>query len=259
MSITLPYGDVREFAGKVALVTGGSRGIGRAIALAFAQLGCRVAICYRQSQAAAEAVCAEATEAGGKMRAYMADVGQSEAAHALVHTVIDEYGRIDILVNNAGVFPRAPVVDITDEEWEETLRSSLYSTFYCSRAVLPHMIRQGGGVIVNLGSIAGKRGSRFHAAYAAAKGGVFAFTRSLAKEAVTYGIRVNAVCPGRVETEIFGSQLDEAERARFLSEAPIGRLSTPEEVASAVVFLASSASSYVIGESLDVDGGLVMD
>ncbi|MGE5602249.1 MAG: SDR family NAD(P)-dependent oxidoreductase [Nitrososphaerales archaeon] len=259
MSVTLPYGDAREFEGKVALVTGGSRGIGRAIALAFARLGCRVAICYRQSQEAAEAVCADARAAGGEMRAYMADVGQSDAARGLVNAVVTDYGRIDILVNNASVFPRTPVVDITDEEWEETLRSGLYSTFYCSRAVLPHMIEQGGGIIVNLGSIAGKRGSRFHAAYAAAKGGVFAFTRSLAKEAIPYGIRVNAVCPGRVETEIFGSQLDEAERERFLREAPIGRLSTPEEVASAVVFLASSASSYVVGESLDVDGGLVMD
>lgn len=259
MSITLPYGDAREFEGKVVLVTGGSRGIGRAAALAFARLGCRVAICYRTSQAAAEAVCEEARAAGGEIRAFAADVGQSDAARGLVDAVMSGYGRIDILVNNAGVFPRTPVADITDEEWEETLRSSLYSTFYCSRAVLPHMIRQGGGAIINLGSIAGKRGSRFHAAYAAAKGGVFAFTRSLAKEAIPHGIRVNAVCPGRVETEIFGSQLDEAERERFVSEAPIGRLSTPEEVASAIVFLASSASSYVVGESLDVDGGLVMD
>ena len=170
-----------------------------------------------------------------------------------------ERGQIDILVNNAGVFPRTPVVDITDEEWEEVLRSNLYATFYCSRAVLPHMIARGSGIIVNMGSIAGKRGSAWHAAYAAAKGGVFAFTRSLAKEAIPHGIRVNAVCPGRVETEIFGAQLDAKERARFLAEAPIGRLSAPEEVASAVLFLASSASSYVVGETLDVDGGLVMD
>ncbi len=253
------YGDAAEFAGKVALVTGGSRGIGRAIALAFGQLGCRVAICYRASADAAEAVCAEARAAGGEMRAYLADVGQSAAAAGLVESVMRDFGRLDILVNNAGVFPRTPVVDIGDAEWEEVLRSNLYSTFYCSRAALPHMIRQGGGAIVNIGSIAGKRGSRFHAAYAAAKGGVFAFTRSLAKEAIPYGVRVNAVCPGRVETEIFGSQLDAAERARFLAEAPIGRLSTPDEVAAAVVFLAGSASSYVVGETLDVDGGLLMD
>lgn len=264
MSAGLPYGASSEFAGsefagKVALVTGGSRGIGRAIALAFARLGCSVAICYRESEAVAEAVCAEARALGGEMRAYGADVGRSSAATGLVDRVASELGRLDILVNNAGVFPRTPVVDITDEEWEEVLRSNLYSTFYCSRAALPHMIRQGGGVIVNIGSIAGKRGSRWHAAYAAAKGGVFAFTRSLAKEAIAQGIRVNAVCPGRVETDIFGAQLDEAERARFLREAPIGRFSTPDEVASAVVFLASSASSYVVGETLDVDGGLLMD
>jgi 3-oxoacyl-[acyl-carrier protein] reductase len=225
LSSKLPYLGAEEFAGKVALVTGGSRGIGRAIALAFARLGCRVAICYRQSAAAADAVCGEARTAGGEMRAYAADVGQSEAARGLVEAVAGEYGRIDILVNNAGVFPRTPVVDITDEEWEDVLRSNLFSTFYCSRAVLPLMIAQGGGIIVNIGSIAGKRGSRFHAAYAAAKGGIFAFTRSLAKEAIPHGIRVNAVCPGRVETEIFGSQLEEAERARCLREGPIGRLS----------------------------------
>lgn len=253
------FGAADEFAGKVALVTGGSRGIGRAIALAFATRDASVVICYRSDATAAGEVCAEAARNGLRVTAYRADVGWSEQARGLVETVLHEHGRIDILVNNAGVFPRTPVVDITDEEWEEVMRSNLYATFYCSRAVLPHMIERGSGIIINMGSIAGKRGSRGHAAYAAAKGGVFAFTRSLAKEAIPYGIRVNAVCPGRVETEIFGAQLDEKERARFLADAPIGRLSAPEEVASAVLFLASSASSYVVGETLDVDGGLVMD
>ena len=253
------FGHPDEFRGKVALVTGGSRGIGRAIALAFAARGATVAICYRSSADAAAEVRAAAAGAGGRIVAYQADVGWPAQAQALVETVLREHGRVDILVNNAGVFPRGPVADTTDEVWEETLRSNLHATFYCSRAVLPHMTNRGSGIIVNMGSIAGKRGSRWHAAYAAAKGGVFAFTRSLAKEVIADGIRVNAVCPGRVETEIFGEQLDERERARFLSEAPIGRLSAPEEVASAVLFLASSASSYVVGETLDVDGGLVMD
>jgi 3-oxoacyl-[acyl-carrier protein] reductase len=257
--VTAYYGAADEFAGKVALITGGSRGIGRAIALAFAARGATAAICYRSGATAAGEVAAEAERNGGRVTAYQADVGWSEQARALVETVLREHGRIDILVNNAGVFPRTPVVDITDEEWEEVMRSNLYATFYCSRAVLPHMMARGSGIIVNMGSIAGKRGSRWHAAYAAAKGGVFAFTRSLAKEAIPHGIRVNAVCPGRVETEIFGTQLDQSERARFIAEAPIGRLSAPEEVASAVLFLASGASSYVVGETLDVDGGLVMD
>ena len=121
------------------------------------------------------------------------------------------------------------------------------------------MMRQRSGVIINMGSISGKRGSRNHAAYAAAKGGLFAFMRSLAKEAIPYNIRVNAVCPGRVATDIFGEQMTPAELERFLREAPIGRLSTPDEVAQAVVFLASAASSYIVGETLDVDGGLSMD
>jgi 3-oxoacyl-[acyl-carrier protein] reductase len=257
--VTGYFGSADEFAGKVVLVTGGSRGIGRAIALAFAERGAKVVICYRSDERAAAGVCSEAERNGWRVTAHRADVGWSEQARGLIDAVLAERGRIDILINNAGVFPRTPVVDITDEEWEEVLRSNLYATFYCSRAVLPHMTARGSGIIVNMGSIAGKRGSRWHAAYAAAKGGVFAFTRSLAKEAIPYGVRVNAVCPGRVETEIFGAQLDEKERARFLAEAPIGRLSAPEEVAAAVLFLASSASSYVVGETLDVDGGLVMD
>ena len=193
------------------------------------------------------------------MTAAQADVGFSEQAQRLVDGVLAEHGRIDILVNNAGVFPRRPIVEIDDAEWEEVMRSNLYSAFYCSRAVLPAMMRQRSGVIVNIGSISGKRGSRNHAAYAAAKGGLFAFMRSLAKEAIPYNIRVNAVCPGRVATDIFGEQMTPAELERFLREAPIGRLSSPEEVAQAVVFLASDASSYIVGETLDVDGGLSMD
>ena len=253
------YLSTREFAGKVALVTGGSRGIGRAIVLAFAGLGCKVTFCYRSDRAAAESVCQEAAAYGWQVTAAQADVGFSDQAQRLVDGVLAEHGRIDILVNNAGVFPRRPIVEIDDAEWEEVMRSNLYSAFYCSRAALPTMMRQHGGAIVNIGSISGKRGSRYHAAYAAAKGGLFAFMRSLAKEAIPYNIRVNAVCPGRVATDIFGEQMTPAELERFLREAPIGRLSSPEEVAQAVVFLASDASSYIVGETLDVDGGLSMD
>jgi len=248
-----------EFVGKVALVTGGSRGIGRAIVLAFAGLGCKVTFCYRSDRAAAAAVCQEAAGRGWQVIAAQADVGFSDEAQRLVDGVLAEHDRIDILVNNAGVFPRRPIIEIEDGEWEEVLRSNLYSAFYCSRAVLPAMMRQRSGVMINIGSISGKRGSRYHAAYAAAKGGLFAFMRSLAKEAIPYGIRVNAVCPGRVATDIFGEQMTPAELERFLREAPIGRLSSPEEVAQAVVFLASDASSYIVGETLDVDGGLSMD
>ena len=248
-----------EFEGKVALVTGGSRGIGRAIVLAFAGLGCKVTFCYRSDRVAAEAACQEAAGRGWQMTAIQADVGFSEQAQRLVDGVLVEHGRIDILVNNAGVFPQRPIVDIGDAEWEEVMRSNLYSAFYCSRAILPAMMHRRSGVIINMGSISGKRGSRNHAAYAAAKGGLFAFMRSLAKEAIPYGIRVNAVCPGRVATDIFGEQMTPAELERFLREAPIGRLSSPEEVAQAVVFLASDASSYIVGETLDVDGGLSMD
>jgi 3-oxoacyl-[acyl-carrier protein] reductase len=248
-----------EFAGKVVLVTGGSRGIGRAIVLAFAARGAHVAFCFRADAAAAESVVREACGRGGAVTAVRADVGVSAAAAGLVADVLAQHGRLDVLVNNAGVFPRRPFTEISDAEWDEVLRTNLYSAFYCSRAALPAMIRQGKGAIINMASISGRRGSAFHAHYAAAKGGLLALTRSLAKEAIPHGIRVNAVSPGRIDTEmmVVGYQTEEA--ARLLRDVPIGRFGTPEEVAQAVVFLASDASSYLVGETIEINGGLLMD
>ena len=197
-----------EFGGKVALVTGGSRGIGRAIVLAFAERGCHVTFCYRSDRAAAATVCAAVRDAGGSahaVQAVQADVGQSDQAAALVAGVLAQLGRIDILVNNAGEFPRRPFVEISDAEWERVLRTNLYSAFYCSRAALPAMIAAKQGAIINMASISGRRGSAFHAHYATAKGGLLALTRSLAKEAIPYGIRVNAVSPGRIDTDMMVS------------------------------------------------------
>jgi 3-oxoacyl-[acyl-carrier protein] reductase len=249
----------RAFSGRAVLVTGGSRGIGRAVVLAFAAQGAQVAFCYRANRAAAETLCRETAAAGLAVTAHQADVSDPAAAAALVDAVAAQAGRLDVLVNNAGSFPTTPVTAMTPAEWDQVIRTNLSSVFYCCRAALPHMARQGSGSIVNLASIAGKRGSALHAHYAAAKGGVLAFTRSLAREAIAQGIRVNAVCPGRIATDLLLEEAGPQEAARWQADTPIRRLGTPEEVAAAVLFLASDAAAYIVGETLDVDGGLLMD
>jgi 3-oxoacyl-[acyl-carrier protein] reductase len=248
-----------EFRGKVALVTGGSRGIGRAVVLAFAGLGCHVVFCYRSDHDAAEAVCKAGWRAGWSVSAAQADAGQSDQVERLVAGVLAQYDRLDILVNNAGEFPRRPFVEISDAEWERVLRTNLYSAFYCSRAVLPAMITAKQGAIINVASISGRRGSAFHAHYAAAKGGMLALTRSLAKEAIPHGIRVNAVSPGRIDTDMMVVGYNPDEAGRLLRDVPSGRMGTPEEVADVIVFLASDASRYLVGETIEINGGLLMD
>jgi 3-oxoacyl-[acyl-carrier protein] reductase len=252
-------GDEPQLAGSVGLVTGGSRGIGRAVTLALAAAGCRVVFCYRRERKAADAVCAEAAAAGGEAVAHQADVSDRSAVATMVAHVLASYGRIDLLVNNAGIFPRTPVVKISDEEWEQVLRTNLTAAFYCCRAVLPPMIAARSGTIINIASIAGQRGSAYHAHYAAAKGGLIAFTRSLAREVIEYNIRVNAVAPGRIETDLLAAGATADERTRWQADTPIRRLGRADEVAAAVLFLASPASSYIVGETLSVNGGLLMD
>lgn len=245
------------FAGKQVLVTGGSRGIGRAVSLAFARSGARVAFCYQSDPVAAAEV--QQIGEGLQIEAYQADVADPAAAAALVAQVEERQGKVDVLVNNAGVFPAAWVVEMTDADWDKVVRVNLFSVFYCSRAVLPGMIAAGGGAIVNIASIAGQRGSARHAHYAAAKGGVLAFTRSLAREVIGHNIRVNAVSPGRIVTDLLLAQQNPQEQARWMADTPAQRLGMPEEVAEAVLFLASPASSYIVGETLAVNGGLLME
>ncbi|MCX6047980.1 MAG: SDR family NAD(P)-dependent oxidoreductase [Chloroflexi bacterium] len=251
--------SVPLFYGKVALVTGGSRGIGRAITLALAQAGCTVVFCYRAEHAAATALCQTAHAQAWPVSALCADVSNRPAVDQLIADVLAMHGRIDILVNNAGRFPRQSVLEMSDDDWENVLRTNLFSAFYCARAVLPTMIAANAGVIINIASIAGQRGSAYHAHYAAAKGGLLAFTRSLAREVIAHNIRVNAVAPGRISTEMLLEEVTDSEQERWRSDTPIRRLGTPEEVAAAVVFLASPASSYMVGETLSVNGGLLMD
>lgn len=245
-----------DFAGKRVLVTGGARGIGRAIVLAFARNGAEVIFCYRRDHAAAAAVMQAATALSGRASGVQADATNPDAMAALV---AQAGGRVDVLVNNVGSFPATKVIDMTPGEWDEVVRTNLYSVFYGCQAVLPGMIAAGGGAIVNIASIAGQRGSARHAHYAAAKGGVLAFTRSLAREVIEHNIRVNAVAPGRIATDLLVNDQTAHEFARWMADTPARRLGAPEEVAEAVLFLAAPASSYIVGETIAVNGGLLME
>ncbi|MEZ4859714.1 MAG: SDR family NAD(P)-dependent oxidoreductase [Caldilineaceae bacterium] len=247
-----------DFTNKIALVTGGARGIGRAIAWGFAQLGAKVTICYRNDHQAAQQLCDEAQSLPGQIQVVQADVGARVAVEALVEGVLDRDGKIDILVNNAGLFPHNAVTAISDDEWDDVIRTNLTGAFYCARAVLPGMIAARDGVIINMASLAGQRGSAYHAHYAAAKGGLLAFTRSLAREVAQHNVRVNAVAPGRIETEMLMAQAGDGEYERWLRDTPVQRLGAADEVAAAVLFLASPAAAYIIGETLAVNGGLLM-
>jgi len=252
-------GPDRAFLGKHVLVTGGSRGIGRAIVLAFARAGADVSFCYRRDAAAAAAVSEATAEFPGRAAGYQADVGDAASVAALVAQVESAHGAVDVLVNSAGSFPATKVIDMAPAEWDEVVRTNLYGVFYCCQAVLPGMIAVGGGAIVNVASIAGQRGSARHAHYAAAKGGVLAFTRSLAREVIEHNVRVNAVSPGRIATDLLLDVQTPEEYARWMADTPARRLGTPEEVADAVLYLASPASSYVVGATLAVNGGLLME
>lgn len=247
------------FAGKRVLVTGGSRGIGRAIVLAFVECGAEIAFCYRNDHAAAEEVKRAGADFGCRIDGIQTDVTDMAAVAALVERVQGERGAIDVLVNNAGSFPATKVIDMAPAEWDAVMRTNLYSVFYCCQAALPGMIAAGGGAIINIASIAGQRGSAQHAHYAAAKGGVLAFTRSLAREVIEHNIRVNAVSPGRIATDLLVNEQTTHEFTRWMADTPARRLGTPEEVANAVLFLASPASSYIVGETIAVNGGLLME
>ena len=238
---------------KVVVVTGGARGIGRAVVLAFAARGARVAFCYRSDASAAQEVAAAAPD---WIRAEQADVGDPAALRAFIAGVQAREGRIDVLVNNAGAMPHKPFLEMSDADWDDCLRVNLAAVFWACRAVLPGMVERHDGVIVNLASIAGQRGSAYHAHYAAAKGGVLALTRSLAREFAAYNVRVNAVAPGRIATDLLLEHAAPGEQERWMADTPAKRLGTAEEIAAAVLFLAEPAAAYVQGATLAVNGGM---
>ena len=242
--------------GKVAIVTGSSRGLGRAIAREFADHGAKVVINYYQSKEPAEELAAEIKKSGGEAIVVAAGVAHPDECAALVEAAVKEYGGLDFLVNNAGVNRDRTIRRMTVEEWKEVMATDLDSVFYCTYAALPHMIERGGGRIVNMASIIGQMGNLGQSNYAAAKAGIVGFSKSAAQEFAKFNITVNALCPGFIETDMVMNLTDEV-KAALLSKIPLGRFGKPEEVAAITRFLCTEGG-YVTGAQININGGMYM-
>jgi 3-oxoacyl-[acyl-carrier protein] reductase len=246
-----------RFDGKVALVTGAARGIGRAIALALAQEGADVVVVDVDLDRAQQ-VAQEIEGFGRKSKAVKVDVSQREAVRRLVSEAVSLLGKIDILVNNAGIIRRGTFLEHDPQEWEKVLNVNLGGTFNCTREVVPIMIEHGGGRIINISSVVGKMGDIASApSYGTSKGAINTFTKSLARELALHGITVNAVAPHAIETEM-SQEWSEDKRRQIVEAIPLKRLGQPEEVAEAVAFLASDGAGFITGHVLDVNGGYLM-
>ena len=243
--------------GKTALVTGASRGIGRAVALALAAAGARVAINYAGNVKAAEEVKASIEAAGGTAILCQADIADSAAVEAMIADVVKEFGAIDILVNNAGITRDTLLMRMKDEDFAKVLDTNLKGVFYCTKAVSKLMMKKRAGRIINMASVVGLVGNAGQTNYAAAKAGVIGFSKSAAKELASRGITVNVVAPGFIGTDMTAG-LPESVKEKMLTDIPLGRMGEPEDVANAVLFLASDQASYITGQVVNVDGGMVM-
>ena len=242
---------------KTALVTGASRGIGRATALELARAGARVAVNFAGNRAAAQEVVSLIEAAGGQAMLVQADVGSAAEVEAMVKAVVERFGRIDILVNNAGITRDNLILRMKEEDWDAVMHTNLRGIFNCTKAVAKSMMKQRYGRIVSMTSVVGVMGNAGQANYAAAKAGVIGFTKSMAKELASRNITVNAVAPGYISTDMT-SNLPEQARQELQSQIPLQRLGTPEDVAAAVLFLVSPGADYITGQTLHVDGGMVM-
>ena len=242
---------------QVAIITGASRGIGFSIARRFCQSGASVVICGRSEQTIHE-VAEGLSNEGFQAKAKKADVSNRDDIDALVDFTLDQFSKIDILVNNAGITRDTLLMRMKDEDWSKTIQTNLTGTFYCTRAVTRQMIRQRSGRIINISSIVGVIGNAGQANYAASKAGIIGFTKSIAKEIASRGITANVIAPGFITTDMT-AQLSESSQQKMLEIIPLGRLGTPEDIAEATLFLASSGAGYITGQVIHVNGGLVMN
>lgn len=246
-----------DFSGKVALVTGGSRGIGRAICLELGKRGATVVLSYAGNEAAANETVQSLTALGAKAQSLKFDVADTAACSAAVEQVIKEHGRLDVLVNNAGVAIDGLVMRFKDDDWDRTLDTNLKGAFALIRAVSRPMMKQRGGVIINVASVVGEMGNAGQAAYSASKAGLIGLTKSVARELASRKVRVNCVTPGFITTDMTASLTPEL-KEQMTAAIPLARIGNPDEVAAAVAFLASDAASYITGEVLKVNGGMYM-
>jgi len=243
--------------GKNCIVTGGSRGIGKSIAMTFAKLGANVAITYARSADAANEVAKEIEKAGSKVMAIQADATDFSKAEEVIAKVTDEWGSLDVLINNAGITKDNLILRMNEEQWDAVINTNLKSVFNYSKAAAKPMMRARGGSIVNIGSVVGISGNAGQSNYSASKAGLIGFTKSYAKELASRNIRANVVAPGYITTEMT-QDLNEKVLQSIKDETPLGRAGNPEEVSNVVAFLASDLSSYITGEVIRVDGGMAM-
>ena len=245
-----------DLSGSVALVTGASRGIGAVIACRLAEAGAKVGVNYLSSRESAEEVVSSITSAGGEALMVEGDVAQEASAKSAVQQVVDRWKRIDILVNNAGINRDSLLLRMKTDDWDHVLEVDLRGAFLCTRFVMPHLIKQRSGRIVNISSVVGISGNPGQANYAAAKAGLIGFTKSVAREVASRNVTVNALAPGYITTGMV-EQLPDETKEKILSRIPMGRFGAAEDVSEAVVFLCSKGASYITGEVLTIDGGLI--
>lgn len=246
-----------SLAARVAVVTGGGRGIGRAIAQKLGAEGAKVAISYRSNDEAAKETARLVREVGGECEVFKGDISEADDVKALFEGVSEAFGPVEILVNNAGTTRDNIMLRMKDEEFDEVIDTNLRGAYLCTRAVLRQMVRNRWGRIINVSSVVGLAGNAGQANYAASKAGLLGFTKSVAREVAERGITVNAVAPGYVETELTGS-LDDSIKQQILGQVPTGRFGEPGEIAEVVAFLSGQGAAYVTGQTIGVDGGMVM-
>jgi len=250
-----------DLTGKVAIVTGASSGIGHATALSLANCGAAVAVNYHNNEIGAELLRKQIVANGGKAVAIQADVTVASDVESLVKRTVEEFGTVDILVNNAGsLIERLRLLEMSEERWDQVVDLNLKSAFLCCKAVAPLMMERKTGAIINLSSIAGRNGGALGSLhYSSAKGGLISFTKGLAKELAPFGVRVNAVSPGVIDTP-YHEQFSSPEMMKnYVNAIPLGRVGNSDDVAKVIAFLASDAASYLVGETIEVNGGMYMD